>query len=63
MEETLAGLRALNGDMVANSCRRTLNTLVLNAIDNVENKIYEILELIGEKVRAKLTSLKIHLNH
>ena len=43
-------LRVLNGDLVANACRRTLNTLIHNAVENVENKIFEVLDLIGEKM-------------
>lgn len=50
MEETLEKLETLNGEMVANSCRRTLQTLVQNAVENVENKIFEILDTIGEKM-------------
>ena len=49
-EPTLSGLSSLNGDMVANSCRRTLTTLIQNAMENVENKILEVLECLGEKL-------------
>jgi len=49
-EPTLNGLSSLNGDMVANSCRRTLTTLIQNAMENVENKILEVLEDVGEKM-------------
>ena len=49
-EPTLSGLRSLNGDMVANSCKITLTTLVENAMENVENKILEVLENVGEKM-------------
>ena len=49
-EPTLSGLSSLNGDMVANSCRRTLITLIQNAMENVENKILEVLETIGEQM-------------
>ena len=50
MEETLVKLQALDGEMVASSCRRTLTTLVQNALENVENKILEVLDMVGEKV-------------
>jgi hypothetical protein len=33
------------------SCERTLYTLVQNALENVENKILEVLDMVGEKVR------------
>ena len=49
-EPTLSGLSSLNGDMVASSCRRTLTTLIQNAMENVENKILEVLEHLGEKM-------------
>jgi len=49
-EPTLSGLSSLNGDMVANSCRRTLTTLIQNAMENVENKILVVLETVGEKM-------------
>ena len=50
IDEIVEKLRVLNGDLVANSCKRTLQTLVHNAVDNVENKIFEVLDLIGEKM-------------
>ena len=50
IEDIIEKLRILNGDLVANSCHRTLQTLVHNAVDNVENKIFEVLDLIGEKM-------------
>ena len=36
--------------MVAESCRRTLTTLIQNAMENVENKILVVLEQLGEKM-------------
>ena len=51
MEDTLGKLRVLDGDLVASVCRNTLTMLVQNAMENVENKIYEVLDIIGEKVR------------
>lgn len=50
IEDVLVKLEALFGEMVANQCRRTLTTLVQNTLENVENKILEILDTIGEKV-------------
>jgi len=32
------------------NCSRTLQTLVENSLENVENKIFELLEMVGEKV-------------
>ena len=52
MEETLAQLQALDGDQVAAACRTTLNILVQNAMENVENKIFEVLDIIAEKVNS-----------
>ena len=45
MEETLANLQALDGDQVAAACRTTLSILVQNAMENVENKIFEAMSL------------------
>ena len=39
-----------NGEAVVRSCRRTLMTLIQNAVENVENKIFEVLEGIGSKM-------------
>ena len=50
MEDTLAQLQVLDGDQVATACRTTLNILVQNAMENVENKIFEVLDIIAEKV-------------
>lgn len=49
-DATLSGLETLDGEMVAASCRRTLATLVQNAVENVENKILEVLEEVGENM-------------
>ena len=49
IDDIIEKLRILNGDLVANSCHKTLHTLVYNAVDNVENKIFQVLDLIGEK--------------
>ena len=43
-------LQVLDGDMVAAACRKTLTILVQNTMENVENKIFEVLDIIGEKV-------------
>ena len=41
-----------NSDILCSrSCRRTLSTLVQNALENVENKILEVLDMVGEKVK------------
>ncbi len=53
-EDTLKRLEATSGPIVAKSCRRTLKTLVINTIDLVENKILEVLDIIGEKVQICL---------
>ncbi|XP_040580539.1 protein unc-13 homolog 4B [Lepeophtheirus salmonis] len=50
MEETIDKLHVLDGEEVANSCRRTLKTLVQNATENVENKILQVLDNVGEKM-------------
>ena len=51
MEDTLARLQVLDGDQVEAACRTTLTILVQNTMENVENKIFEVLEIIGEKVK------------
>ena len=59
MEETLAQLQALDGDQVAAACRTTLNILVQNAMENVENKIFEVLDIIAEKVNSTSKQVKM----
>ena len=61
MEETLAQLQVLDGDQVATACRTTLNILVQNAMENVENKIFEVLDIIAEKVSVSRI-LRLFLN-
>ena len=61
MEETLHKLEVLDGEDVAISCRRTLTTLVHNAVDNVENKILEVLDMVGERVRGRPTIIIIEV--
>lgn len=58
MEDTLARLQALDGDQVAAACRTTLTILVQNTMENVENKIFEVLDIIGEKVRIFIRHFK-----
>ena len=50
IDGVLAGLLAKNGEPVATACRRTLMTLVQNAVDNVENKMFEVLDAIASKM-------------
>lgn len=50
IEDIIEKLKVLNGELVANSCQRTLQTLLHNAVDNVENKIFQVLDLIGDKM-------------
>jgi len=52
IDEILGSLQASseNGEAVVRSCRRTLMTLIQNAVENVENKIFEVLEGIGSKM-------------
>ena len=62
MEETLAQLQVLDGDQVAAACRTTLNILVQNAMENVENKIFEVLDIIAEKVSIDRVRVRVMLD-
>ena len=57
-EETLERLERTSGRVVAASCRRTLSTLIVNTVENVENKILEVLDVIGERVCANSTYIQ-----
>ena len=46
IEDTLNQLENLSGPTVAEACRRTLMTLVKNAVENVENKIFEVKKVL-----------------
>lgn len=50
IDEVLEKLKILKGANVAAACRRTLHTLIQNAIENVENKIFEVLDTIGSRM-------------
>ena len=50
-EPTLNGLSSLNGDMVANSCRRTLTTLIQVTDDD---DVYGGGGLTGQKVMMEI---------
>ena len=41
--------------------RRTLSTLIVNTVENVENKILEVLDVIGERVREIGQNLPMYL--
>ena len=57
IEETVEKLRVLNGDLVASSCKRTLQTLLHNAVDNVENKIFEVCEIVRRARWSKMAKV------
>ena len=50
IEAVLAELEEQKGSLVADTCRKTIRTLVKNSIDNVENQILSILEDVGAKM-------------
>jgi hypothetical protein len=53
----LAELTALKGESVGSQCRRTLQTVMENANENINNKVYEILEQVGHKIKPALERL------
>jgi hypothetical protein len=52
MRTILRQLTEKNGKSVADQCERTLVTVMENANENVNNKIVEVLEKVGYKVRS-----------
>ena len=50
IESTITMLEANCGKEVAEACQKTIDTLVLNTCENMENKIIDVLEIIGDKV-------------
>jgi len=50
-ESILQELETVEGGQIGSQCRRTLETVMENAVENINNKIYEILEQVGGKVR------------
>lgn len=54
-EHILEELGRLKGERIGSQCRRTLETVIENADENINNKIYEILEKVGAKVNGLLS--------
>jgi len=54
MRSIVKELGEKNGPGVAAQCERTLLTVMENANENVNNKIIEVLEKVGYKVRSFL---------
>ena len=42
MTEIIAKIEELNGGLVADACRKTVKTMVKNAVENVENQILQV---------------------
>ena len=42
MAEVIAKIEELNGGLVADACRKTVKTVVKNAVENVENQILQV---------------------
>jgi len=55
--QILAGLAELKGESIGSQCRRTLETVMENAHENISNKVYEILEQVGHKIKPALERL------
>jgi len=50
MSTIIQQLKEKNGPSVGEQCETTLLTVMENATENVNNKIMEILEVVGQKV-------------
>ena len=53
-QEILKELTDLKGEQIGAQCRRTLETVMQDANENINNKILEILENVGFKVKTGL---------
>ena len=42
MADVIAKIEELNGGLVADACRKTVKTMVKNAVENVENQILQV---------------------
>jgi hypothetical protein len=50
MEEIVTSLANFRSETEADHCQRTLQRVIDNAVDTVDNKILELLEKVAEKV-------------
>lgn len=50
MHSIIRQLKDIRGESVAAQCERTLTTVMENAAENVNNKIIDVLEKVGNKV-------------
>lgn len=51
-QKILDELTKIKGDQIGSQCRRTVETVMQDATENINNKIFEILENIGYKVKG-----------
>jgi hypothetical protein len=57
-EHILSELARMKGERIGSQCRRTLETVIENADENINNKVYEILEKVGAKVNRIVDYLR-----
>eukprot|EP00095_Tigriopus_kingsejongensis_P000958 maker-scaffold83_size396513-snap-gene-0.15 protein:Tk00958 transcript:maker-scaffold83_size396513-snap-gene-0.15-mRNA-1 annotation:"conserved hypothetical protein" len=50
MGEIIEKIEALHGGLVADACKRTVRTLVRNAVENVENQILHVFDQLGSRM-------------
>ena len=56
VNEILANLENLHGGLVADACKKTINVLVKNSVEILENQIMEILEDLSGHMSPKITN-------
>ena len=56
MNDILTKLEDLHGGLVADACKKTINILVKNSVEILENQIYEVLEHLSGQMAPKITT-------
>ena len=56
VDEILANLETIHGGLVADACKKTINILVKNSSEILENHIMEILEDLSGHMAPKITN-------
>lgn len=59
MGEIIQKIEVLHGGLVADACKRTVRTMVKNAVENVENQILHVFDHLGARMTPTIIS---HLN-
>ena len=55
MNDILTKLEDIHGGLVSDACKKTINILIKNSVEILENQILEVLEQLSNQMAPKIT--------